>query len=145
MPKVVSPKAHAVADYATAALFVLGSALFWKRNKRAAIASLLCGVAEAGVAMLTDYHGGVKPVIGFPLHRKIDFGLSSMTAAMPTFLAFEDEKEKAFFRMQSVMIAGVAALTDFESRQGTGQSSKRDYEPPEHASSIQVFPEERSA
>lgn len=133
MPKVVSPKGHAVADYATSALFLLGAALFWKRNKRASIASLLCGVAEAGVAMLTDYPGGVKPVISFPLHRKIDFGLSSMTAAMPTFIAFEDEKEKAFFRLQSALIVGVAALTDFESRQGSGRSRKADYEPLEHA------------
>lgn len=126
LPKVVSPRAHAIADYSTAAIFLLGSALFWKRNKRAAIASLLCGMAEAGVATLTDYPGGVKPVISFPLHQKIDFGLSSMTATMPSFLAFEDEEEKAFFRVQSAVIAGVAALTDFESqRLSSGLESRR--------------------
>lgn len=133
MPKVVSPKGHAVADYATSALFLVGSALFWKRNKRASIASLLCGVAEAGIAMLTDYPGGVKPVISFPLHRKIDFGLSSMTATMPTFLAFEDEKEKAFFRLQSALIVGAAALTDFESGEGAGRLGQSGYEPLEPA------------
>jgi hypothetical protein len=113
LPKVISPKNHAIADYATAALFLLGGVLFWKRSKRAAIASLLCGAAEASVAALTDYPGGVKRVISFPLHQKIDYGLSSLTAAAPRFLAFEDEKERAFFRMQSVMMTSVTVLTDF--------------------------------
>src|SRR5215471_11433356 len=53
LPKVITPKAHMVADYAIAALFLIGAALFWKRNKRAAIASLVCGTAEAGVAAIT--------------------------------------------------------------------------------------------
>ena len=115
LPKVISPKGHAIADYSTALLFLLGSALFWKRSKRAAVAALMCGVAETGVAALTDYPGGVKRAISFPLHRKIDFGISSLAATMPEFLAFEDEREKAFFRMQSAAIAGVTALTDFGS------------------------------
>jgi len=49
LPKVVSPKGHAIADYSTAALFLLGSALFWKKSKRAAVASLICGAAEVGI------------------------------------------------------------------------------------------------
>ena len=117
MPKVASPKTHAVIDYATALLFLAGAVFFWRRNKRAAVASLICGAAEAGVAALTDYPGGVNRVISFPLHQKVDLGLSSMAAAMPQFLAFEDEKEKAFFRTQSLVIAGVAALTQFEARE----------------------------
>ena len=125
LPKVISPKAHAKADYATATLFLLGAALFWRKSKRAAVASLVCGAAEAGVAALTDYPGGVKHAISFPLHKKIDFGLSSMTAAMPEFLAFEDEKEKAFFRMQSAMIAGVTALTDFEPQRIAGERERK--------------------
>jgi len=116
MPKVASPKVHAVLDYATAALFFAGAIFFWRRNKRAAVASLLCGAAQAGVAALTDYPGGAKRAISFPLRKKIDLGLSSMAAAMPRFLAFEDEKEKAFFRAQSVVIAGVTALTEFKAR-----------------------------
>src|SRR5215470_12372389 len=51
------------------ALFV-GSALFWRRNKRATVASLICGAAEVAVAALTDYPGGVKHAISFPLQRK---------------------------------------------------------------------------
>jgi len=125
LPKVISPEGHAVADYATAGLFFLGAALFWKRSKRAAVASIICGAAETAVATLTDYPGGIRHVISFPLHRKIDFGLSSMAATMPEFLAFEEDKEKAFFRMQSAMIAGVTALTEFEPQRIHGERERR--------------------
>jgi hypothetical protein len=101
-------------DYSAIVLFFAGSALFWRTNKRAAIASLLCGVAEAGVTVLTDYSGDGERAIGLPLHRNIDFGLSTMTATMPEFLAFAGDKERAFFVAQSVLIAGVTAITDFE-------------------------------
>ena len=116
LPKLISPKAHAVADYSTIVLFIAGSALFWRSNKRAAIASLMCGVAEAGVTALTDYSGDKERAISLAIHRKIDFGISTMTAMMPEFLAFSDAKERAFFVAQSTLIAGVTAFTDFESR-----------------------------
>lgn len=121
MPKVASPKVRAVADYATAVVFLAGAIFFWRRNRRAAVASLLCGAAEAGVAALTDYPGGMKRTISFPLRRKIDLGLSSMAAAMPHFLAFEDEKEKAFFRTQSLVMVGLTTLTDFEGQKIPGE------------------------
>src|SRR5262249_39013604 len=113
LPKLISAKAHARVDGSAIVLFLAGAAFFWRSNKRAAIASLLCGVAEAGVTVLTDYSGDAERAISLPLHRKIDFGLSTMTATMPEFLAFAGEKEKAFFVAQSVLIAGVTAITDF--------------------------------
>lgn len=122
MPKVTAPKVHAALDYATAALFFVGGIFFWRRNKRAAVASFLCGAAQAGVAALTDYPGSARRMISYPLHRKIDLGLSSMAAAMPQFLAFEHEKEKAFFRTQSLVIAGVAALTEFRTQRVPGEN-----------------------
>ncbi|HEV2989454.1 MAG TPA: hypothetical protein VG759_13510 [Candidatus Angelobacter sp.] len=70
LPKVISPKTHAVADYSIALLFLVGAGLFWKKSKRAAIGSLICAGAEAGIAALTDYPGGLKPAISFPLHKK---------------------------------------------------------------------------
>ena len=126
LPKVITPKAHTVADYAIAALFLFGAAVFWNRNKRAAIASLVCGTAEAGVAAITDRTGSLQRRIGFPLRKKIDFGLSTLAASMPEFLAFEDEREKTFFRMQSIAIIGVSALTRFEPAQPASQ--ERDQE-----------------
>lgn len=95
------------------------------RKKRAALASLICGVTELIVAAVTDYPGGLRQDISFPLHRKIDFGLSGMVASMPEFLAFEDEKETSFFRAQSVLIAGATVLTNFEPQHIVGERERR--------------------
>ena len=124
-PKVLSPNSHAIADYSTAALFLAGAALFWRRSKRAAVASLICGAAEVAVVALTDYPGGVKRAISFPLHKRVDFGLAGMTATMPEFLAFEDDRETTFFRIQSAVIAGVATLTNFEEQLLAGEQERR--------------------
>ena len=42
MPKVITPKAHAIIDYAMAASFFGMAAFFWRRNKRAAVSALVC-------------------------------------------------------------------------------------------------------
>lgn len=124
MPKVITPKAHAIADYTIAALFIVGALFFWKKNKRAAIACLACGAAEAGVAAITDRPGALHPRISFPLRKRIDLGLSTMAASMPRFLAFEDDREKNFFRIQSAAMAGVAVLTDFDSGHSRAEGKK---------------------
>lgn len=114
MPKVISPKAHAFIDYATAGAFFIAGALMWRRHKRAAISAFICGAAETATAMMTDYPGGVKPVIDFETHGKMDAGLSAITATMPTVMAFGDDPEAMFFRGQAVGMAAVTGLTDFE-------------------------------
>ncbi len=91
MPKVINPTAHAVIDYATAATFLGMAGLFWKRNKRAAVASLVCA---------------------------IDFGMSGLVAGLPDMMRFSGEPESRFFRVQGLAIAAVTGLTDFT---GTGK------------------------
>ena len=116
IPKVLSPKQHAIADYITLGGLVLMTALFWKRNKRAAIASLICAGAEATNTLLTDFPGGVTDVISFRNHGRIDMGLAATCSAMPNFMAFDDKAEAKFFRIMGLNITAVGALTDFSSR-----------------------------
>jgi len=116
LPRIISPRAHSIADYLTVGAFLASAGWFWKRSKRAALASLICGAAELAVSLLTDYPGGVKKVISFRAHRDIDLGLAAMTAIMPEFLAFKDEPEKKFFLTQGVMITGITELTQFPER-----------------------------
>jgi hypothetical protein len=116
IPKVLSPKQHAIADYITLGGLVLMTALFWKRNKRAAIASLICAGAEATNTLLTDFPGGVTDVISFRNHGRIDMGLAATCSAMPNFMGFDDADEAKFFRMMGLNITAVGALTDFERR-----------------------------
>jgi len=113
IPRMVSPKAHAVVDYITVGSFLVNVGFFWQRNKRAALAALICAGAELATIMLTDYPGGVKRVISFRTHGEIDLGLAAMTAMMPQFLAFENESERKFFVAQGALITGATELTQF--------------------------------
>jgi hypothetical protein len=113
LPKMISPRSHAVLDYMAAGAFLAAAGLFWRRNKRAAVSSLLCGGAQLGVTMLTDYPGGVRPSIRFSTRRKLDLGLAAMTAAMPEFLNFEGEPEQKFFTAQGMVITVANQLTEF--------------------------------
>jgi len=111
IPRMVTPKAHAVIDYASVGLFLGGAAWFWRRNRRAAVASLICGGAELSTMLLTDYPGGVKKLISFRAHREVDYGLAAMVATMPGSLALKRRDEKKFFRVQGALITLLGELT----------------------------------
>ena len=110
-PKAISPKAHAVMDYITVGSFITSALWFWGRSKRAAVAALISGGAEPAVSLLTNYPGGVKKVITFAKHRDIDFGLAAMTATLPEFLAFKDEKERKLFLARGALITLITEMT----------------------------------
>jgi hypothetical protein len=111
MPRMVTPQIHAMVDYATVGVFLGTGAWFWRRNKRAAVASLISGGAELAVMLLTDYPGGIKKVIGFPTHRKLDYGLAGIVATMPKSFAFKGGEEAKFFRVQGALITLLGELT----------------------------------
>jgi hypothetical protein len=121
LPKVVTPKAHAIIDYTIAASFFGMAAFFWRRNKRAAVSALVCGTAKTVTALCTDYPGGVVKEISYETHGTIDFGLSALVASLPDMLRFSDEPESRFFRMQGLALATVTGLTDFT---GTGKGGQ---------------------
>jgi len=115
LPKVISPKTHAIIDYAVVAGgFFAIAGVAWKRHKPAAIASLICGIGETTVAMLTDYPGGVGiNAIDFPTHGKIDAGIAAAVGSLPNLMEFTDEWPAWFFRSHALAIATVTGLTDF--------------------------------
>ncbi len=116
MPRMISPGARSVTDFILAGSFLAGAAWFWSRNKRAAVAALLCGGAELGISLLTHYPGKERRPIKFGIRRDIDLGLAAMTATMPEFMAFGDESEKKFFMTQGAIITALAELTKFPER-----------------------------
>lgn len=113
MPRMISPRGHAFFDYFTVGWFFASAARFWKFNKRAAVAALVCGGTGLAVDLLTDYPGGVKKVIHFGTRQEIDLGLAAMAATMPEFLAFKDEPEKKFFLAEGALITATSQLTEF--------------------------------
>ena len=118
IPAVISPKTHAILDNISVGTFLAGATWFWRRNKRAAIASLFCAGARLAVTALTDYTGRV-PVrrgIQFHAHREIDLSIAAMTAAMPEFLGFKDEPERRFFQVHGALIVAANELTDYSEK-----------------------------
>ncbi len=90
MPKVIKPQAHAVIDYLVAGTFFVTAALFWRRSRRAAISSLICGGITAANTALTDYPGGIWKVMSFQTHGKLDTAVAALTATMPRLMGFSE-------------------------------------------------------
>jgi hypothetical protein len=114
MPKLIKPRTHAVLDYAVAGIFLAMGARLWKRNRRAAVGSLLCGGAAALNAMVTDYPGGVVHAIDYSTHGRIDAGLAAVTASAPRLLGFANDDEARFFNFQALTETVITSLTDYD-------------------------------
>lgn len=113
LPKVISPKAHALIDYANATAFLLAGAMLWRKHQRAALSAVMCGAMEAATSAMTDYPGGVAKVIDFPTHGKIDAGLTGLVAMMPNFMGFSDDPQATFFRNMAIGLGVTTGMTDF--------------------------------
>ena len=114
LPEVISPGVHAMIDWGTAGAFFASSALLWKKNKRAALASMICGNLIGSLIFLTDCPGGVWKKVSFETHGKIDPGISALVASMPNLMGFSDEKEAKLFQSIGIGLAAVRNLTAFD-------------------------------
>lgn len=116
LPKVISPRAHGVIDYAHAAVFFYAGARFLRGNKKAGIAALVTGGFLLTEALLTDYPLGVAPRISFKTHGEMDSAFVAVSMAAPKTLGFGDEPEAWFFRGNAIAEALIVGMTDFSSR-----------------------------
>ena len=110
----ISPAMHAVLDYTVAATFIGVAAWFAGRHRRAAALALTNGVMVAVMSMLTDYPGGVLPILSFRGHRTADVIQAALAGAGPLIFGFAGEREAAYFYGQAASEAGVIAATDWE-------------------------------
>lgn len=116
LPKVISPRAHGYIDYAHSALFLTAGLLFWKRNRRAAIAALAASGFVLVESLLTDYPLGARPLLSFRTHGEMDTAFVPSMMALPRALGFADKVESWFFRGNGIAEAFVVGMTDFSSR-----------------------------
>jgi len=114
MPKVINPTTHAVLDYVVAGSFLLKAALLWKRHRRAATGSLLCGGAALANALLTDYPGGVFRKISYRTHGRNEAAIAGLTISAPPLLGFAQDSESRFFSGEALMETMVTGMTDFD-------------------------------
>lgn len=117
LPKVISPKAHAIFDYVQLGAFTVMGFLFWKKNRRASVAAFCCAAAEATNVLLTDYPGGVAKVFSFETHGRVDSAMAGAIATLPNILGFSEKPQAKHFRIRGGVIAGVTILTRFREKE----------------------------
>jgi hypothetical protein len=114
VPKVISPGAHAVLDYGVAATYLGLAAQYRHRNRAACALACANGLMVLGLALMTDYPGGVFRKISFKTHRTMDCVQAALAGLGPVALGFADEPEAAPFYGQAMSEVGVIAATDWE-------------------------------
>lgn len=127
MPETIEPKTHAILDYAMAGAYITAGALFWKRHRRAAIGSFICGGTIAATSLLTDYQGGIADKVDYNTHGKIDAGVAGLASAIPSAMFFRKDPQAKFFLAAGIAATVITALTNYSSghRQATKTWTER--------------------
>jgi hypothetical protein len=115
IPKVISPQAHGIIDYAHAAFFLTVGLFCRKSNKAASNAAFATSGFILAQSLLTDYRWGVKPVISFATHGKMDTVFASTSWMMPLLFGFKGTAAAHIFEGNSLAEASVVAATDWSS------------------------------
>jgi hypothetical protein len=115
LPKVIGPTAHGVIDYMHSAFFLAVGLLFCRSNKRAANAAFATSGFILAQSMLTDYRFGVKPLISFETHGKMDSVFASTSWMIPSICGFKGTKAAKIFEANSLAEASVVGITDWDS------------------------------
>jgi len=118
-PKVVSPKAHGIIDYANAGANLLAGALFRRRNPRASNAAFALGASILANALMTDYPPGVFRRYSFRVHGALDYGIAAASTSMPRLLGIDDASEARFFKWQGTGQGVFSAMTDYGDARGS--------------------------
>ncbi len=121
LPKMIDARGHGIIDYCHAAFF-LGMALVCsKSNPRAAKAALLTGSFVLLQSLLTDYPLGVKKVIPFRIHGRMDAAFAASSLMVPRVFGFSESKAASVFKADGFVEAAVVGATDFSSERARSE------------------------
>lgn len=111
MNQPLSPTAHGVADYLSAATFAAVPNVLGFPPVAATLARSL-GASYAGLSLATAYPLGAAKLVPFPTHLAMDALLAPALAAAPWLLGFADSKPaRNFFLAMAGVTAVVTSLT----------------------------------
>ena len=115
IPKVIEPAAHGIGDYCHAAFFFTVGVLCSRSNKRGASAAFATSGFILVQSLLTDYKYGVKPVISFEMHGKMDAVMAASSWMIPLMFGFQGTAAARIFQGNSLAEASLVAMTDWSS------------------------------
>ena len=125
LPKVVDARTHGIIDYCHAAFF-FGMAIFWrKKEPKAAVAALLTGSFVLVESMLTDYPLGVRKIIPFETHGRMDAAFAGASFMVPKFFGFEGTAASKVFTGNGFVESAVVSMTDWDSEQALEEEGQR--------------------
>ena len=113
VPKVITPGAHAVLDYAVATTFFAVGLRMAGQHRRASRLAFMNGAMVLGLSLLTDYPGGLWRVISFKGHGVADAMQAALAGFGPMLMGFANDPEASFFYGQAASEVGVIAATDW--------------------------------
>lgn len=124
LPKVMDARRHGAIDYLHAAFF-LGMALAYRRRRpRVAVAAAVTGGFLLTEALLTDYPMGMKKVIPFEVHGRIDGSAALASLSLPRILAIEGTAAAALFKGSGIFGATMVGLTDYNSERARAERER---------------------
>jgi hypothetical protein len=113
VPKPITPEVHAVLDYAVASTYLAVGMALAPRHRRAATLAFVNSAMVFGLAMLTDYRGGVWRVISFKAHGVADAFQAALAGFGPILMGFSEDAEATYFYGQAASEVAVIAATDW--------------------------------
>jgi protein involved in temperature-dependent protein secretion len=114
VPKVISPGGHAVLDYGVASMYLGLAAKYRDQHPAAAGLAAANGLMVLGLALMTDYPGGVFRTVSLRQHRTMDWVQAGLAAFGPALLGFAGDPEAKPFYSQAMSEVGVIAATDWD-------------------------------
>ena len=117
MKKAISPRAHGVLDYATAATAAAAAQVF-RFSQPAARVARGWAAGYSTLSALTDYPLGVRRAVPFRTHGALDAVMAPLIPALPWLLGFaRDRRARNFFLGLAAVSAIVTALTDWNAQE----------------------------
>ncbi len=109
----IAPGLHGILDYVLAAVLISAPFILGFRSDTASVVSIVAGVHELQMAMLTAWSRGIAKVIAPAVHGVIDYVCVLALIAAPFVLGFDDDRATAFFIVLGVGALGLIAATRF--------------------------------
>ena len=124
LPKVIDARTHGIIDYCHAAFF-FGMAWFWRKSEpKAALAAAVTGAFILTESLLTDYPLGVKKVIPFEAHGKIDAAFAGSSFLVPKVFGFSGTPAAKIFQANGFAEGAVVGMTDFTNAVAQAEESQ---------------------
>ena len=113
--KFISPKLHAILDYAVAIVLIVAPVVlrFSDVSVAATVISAVAGIGLVIYSLLTAYSGGVRALIPFRVHLVLDALAAVALLVVPFLLGFAGTP-RAFYIVIGAAVLAVVACTRVE-------------------------------